>query len=394
MIAPTPFFSHRGSHIRILEEARALEKRGHDIVIVTYHVGDDIHKYIDTKIDVRRIRRWLFWYKKTEAGADWQKLILNIFLFRKTFYMYRTWKPDVIHGHLHEGILIGRLVQLLVFWRRTPLVSDFHGSLVGEMRSHGYLSLAPLPFIFKMIEQWINNMGDTAIVSSTEHLNVIKKARRDHRAYHIYDGVDTDNYDAVRSRKAELKDRYGIVQDTFVVGYTGALIANKGVGHILEAARLLCAKSKEYTFIIGGFPDLWVRAYVAHHGLEQFVHVISPLNYFLLPEINTLADVTIDPKEDGVGQASGKILQYAGAHTAVVCADRSTNRRYLEDAGIYVSTVTPEMLVKTLEDLYTKPDVVARKSEHAYQRARAYSWDKVGEKLEGVYQSIIRKAVV
>ena len=27
MIAPTPFFSHRGTHIRILEEARSLEKR-------------------------------------------------------------------------------------------------------------------------------------------------------------------------------------------------------------------------------------------------------------------------------------------------------------------------------------------------------------------------------
>ena len=31
VVAPTPFFSNRGTHIRILEEALALEKLGHEI---------------------------------------------------------------------------------------------------------------------------------------------------------------------------------------------------------------------------------------------------------------------------------------------------------------------------------------------------------------------------
>ncbi|NCO98356.1 glycosyltransferase family 4 protein, partial [bacterium] len=78
VIAPTPFFSDRGTHIRILEEALALEKLGHQVTIVTYHIGKDINTEIDTKIDVRRIRRLLFWYKKLEAGPDWQKVLLDI----------------------------------------------------------------------------------------------------------------------------------------------------------------------------------------------------------------------------------------------------------------------------------------------------------------------------
>ena len=64
IVAPTPFFSDRGTHIRILEEALALEKQGHAITIATYHIGKDIHGSIQTKIDVRRILRLLFWYKK------------------------------------------------------------------------------------------------------------------------------------------------------------------------------------------------------------------------------------------------------------------------------------------------------------------------------------------
>ncbi len=174
MIAPTPFFSHRGTHIRIFEEARALEQCGHEVMIVTYHNGDDIGRYVaDTTIDVRRIRRWLLRIK-TEAGPDWQKVILNVFLMRKVYAMICTWQPDVVHAHLHEGVLIAHLMQRIFF--RSALyysISDFHGSLVGEMRSHGYLSVPPLGTIFRALERWIDGMGDVAVVSGEENRAVI-----------------------------------------------------------------------------------------------------------------------------------------------------------------------------------------------------------------------------
>ena len=69
VVAPTPFFSDRGTHIRILEEARALEKLGHKITIATYHIGRDIDTEIQTTIDVRRIRRLIFWYHKLDGAA-------------------------------------------------------------------------------------------------------------------------------------------------------------------------------------------------------------------------------------------------------------------------------------------------------------------------------------
>ena len=42
MIAPTPYFSDRGCHVRIYEEAKALKARSHEVVIVTYHLGRDV----------------------------------------------------------------------------------------------------------------------------------------------------------------------------------------------------------------------------------------------------------------------------------------------------------------------------------------------------------------
>ena len=43
MIAPTSFFSDYGGHIRILEEAQVLQKLGHQVTIVTYYLGRDLH---------------------------------------------------------------------------------------------------------------------------------------------------------------------------------------------------------------------------------------------------------------------------------------------------------------------------------------------------------------
>ena len=40
-IAPTSFFADYGCHVRILEEARALQRRGHRVTVCTYHSGRD-----------------------------------------------------------------------------------------------------------------------------------------------------------------------------------------------------------------------------------------------------------------------------------------------------------------------------------------------------------------
>ncbi len=391
MIAPTPFFSHLGTHNRILEEARALKRLGHKIMIVTYHNGNDISNFIETDIDVRRIRRWLFWYKKTEAGPDWQKVLLNIFLIVKSFNMICTWKPDIIHSHLHEGILIGRFMQILFFWRRIPVVSDFHGSLVGEMRSHGYLGMPPFGTIFRALEKWINGMGDAAVVSGEENVAVIEDARDDGKATYLYDGVNVSEYEG-ECDKSKLRKKYGIVSDRFVVVYTGALIENKGIRHILESIPFVIKNNKNIHFVIGGFPDKWVRKYVAKRGIEKNVTIISPLNYFMLAEVNRLADVAIDPKDGTVRQASGKLLQYMAADVGIICADRTTNHKYLSDnSAQFLKAVDAHSITEAIEKFYIDRELLNTCAKNAREDVGKFDWINIGKKLEGVYKQLMQK---
>lgn len=386
VIAPTPFFSDRGTHIRILEEALALENRGHEIKIATYHIGSDLSESLDTKIDVRRIRRLLFWYKKLEAGPDWQKIILDLLLIKKTFFLARTWKPDVIHGHLHEGALIGWIVQKALFWHKAKLVADFHGSLTKEMVSHAYLRATGLQKFFQAVERWIDNLGDRAVASSWDNAEEINRIRMKNEVIPILDGTRLSMFDGL-PEGGVLRDQYHVPQEKIIVTYTGALIPNKGIGLLLEAIPIVCKKYPQAHFIIAGFPADQIKGYLKQEAFHECATVLSPLPYFSLPKVLRMSDIGVDPKEATTRQASGKTLQYMGAGLPIACFDTQNNREYLGDGGIYAAEVTPEALAGAIGTLIESADLRRETGAINRRRAEIFSWEKSAEALEKIYTS-------
>ncbi len=391
MIAPTPFFSDRGTHIRILEEALALERRGFSVTIATYHIGQDLPEPLAKKIEVRRIRRLLFWYKKLEAGPDWQKLILDLMLIRKTFFLARTTRPDILHGHLHEGVLIGWVVQKALFWRKMKLVGDFHGSLTKEMVSHAYLQSGPLRRLFEWVERVVDNLGDRAVTSSWKNTREISAMRKKNEPVTVPDGVGTDGEEVLEFPRAALRRKYGIPEDALVAVYTGALVANKGIRHFVNAIPAILAGHPKAHIIVAGFPWNEVALYFEDQPWMDRVTPITPLPYFSLREILAMSDVGIDPKEEGVGQASGKMLQYMGAGLPVVGFDTENNREYLAEGGEYAREISDAGLADAVLRLFRDPELRRRKGEANRDRAREkFSWDRTGEILADVYRAVMR----
>ncbi len=391
MIAPTPFFSDRGTHIRILEEALALERRGFTVTIATYHIGKNLPESLAKKIEVRRILRLLFWYKKLEAGPDWQKVILDLMLLRKVFFLARTTRPDILHGHLHEGVLIGWVVQKVLFWRGMRLVGDFHGSLTKEMVSHAYLQTGMLRRLFEWVERVVDNLGDMAVTSSWKNTKEIAALRTKNEPVTVPDGVGTDSEEAFEFPRAALRRKYGIPEDALVATYTGALVANKGIRHFIAAIPKILSGDPRAHVVIAGFPWNEVAEHFEGQPWIDRVTVITPLPYFSLREILAMSDVGIDPKEEGVGQASGKMLQYMGSGLPVVCFDTENNREYLAEGGEYAREISDTGLADATLRLFRDPELRKRKGEANKKRAQEkFSWDRTGEILEEVYRAARR----
>lgn len=386
VIAPTPFFVSRGTPIRILEEALALERRGHDITIATYHIGSEIPEKVGTRIDVRRIRRWLFWYKKTEAGANWQKILLDIMLIRKVLSLAIKKRPDVLYAHIHEGALFGWLVQKLLFWRRMILVCDFHGGLTSEMASHGYLRNSIVFYLFRWMETWINRRGDIVVTSSWENTDVINRSRTDDcKAETLLDGANAPKKDFSHNEEEKklLRKKWGIPTDKYVFVYTGALISNKGLDPMLEAIRIFLEKGYDAYFVLAGFPIEHVAYYIRKNQLEKSVSIISPLDWFDLPELLSLCDASIEPKSSSTHQASGKILQYMAAGLPVICFDRENNRKFLGEGGVYCKEGAiglSDGIFSCWQDVEKSRERGRKNREHAH----LFSWDRSAEKVENL----------
>lgn len=388
MIAPTPFFADRGTHIRILEEALALRRRGHEVTIATYHIGNDLAPQEAQGIDVRRIRRLLFWYHKLEAGPDWQKIVLDLMLIRKTFYLARTWHPDIIHGHLHEGALIGWIVKKCLFWRNMRLVADFHGSLTKEMVSHDYLGGGILKALFERIERMIDDLGDAAVASSWSNAKEISRIRTKNEVETALDGARIYRPFSVEEKRGA-REKHGIPEDATVAVYTGAFIANKGIKALVSAIPSALARDGRLFFVLAGFPRNELEPLLDAYDVRHRVKIISPLPYFELGEILRMSDIAVDPKRGDTGQASGKMLQYMGAGLPVACFDTENNRKYLGDGGTFAAEDTA--LADAIVSLASDQDRWGELGDNNRRRAEGFSWDKTGETLEKIYETVVDK---
>ena len=351
------------------------------MTLATYHIGHDIPKDIQTNIDVRRIRRWLFWYKKLEAGPDWQKILLDLLLIKKVFFLARTQKPDVLHAHLHEGVAIGWIVQKLLFWQKMTLVSDFHGSLTKEMVSHDYLGAGFLKKIFQRIEEWIDGMGDVAVTSSWENTQEMSVIRKDAPTETLLDGVDVERYASLPD-KSEARENFQLPHDAIIITYTGALIPNKGIQYFLESIPLVLQECSQVHFVIAGFPFNLIQPFFASHDISSSVTFISPLSYFDLPLLLRASDIGVDPKDVSVKQASGKLLQYMGAGLPVACFATTNNKEYLSDGHVVAEEVSSAGLATAIVALVRDDEMRRRLGLANSVKAQQFSWDIPAEKLE------------
>jgi glycosyltransferase involved in cell wall biosynthesis len=383
MIAPTPFYSGRGTHMRILHEANALARRGHRITITTYHIGD-CPENLHPGINIRRIQRLLFWYTQKAPGPNWQKILLDILLFIKTLRFAQREKPDILHGHLHEGVLIGWMVKKLLFVKKIVLTGDFHGPLVGEMRSHGYLRFSLLLKIFNQIEKFIHQCPDITLASSPGLKFKIDADRITDDAYVLSD-APTLTYLSRQDKQELSTDAHNPVDnDLPCVVYTGGFTPDKGIETLWQVIRRAVKSRLECRWLIAGSPmdQLFVP-----DDIRNIVQIISPLDHETLETLLQRADVACDPKQGDMLQSSGKLLNYMYAGLPLVCFDGPAQRFYLGDElasrFIAADSVHFYKILKTI--LHMPKDEKKQLKIKILQRSQHFSWLKSAQDLERKY---------
>jgi glycosyltransferase involved in cell wall biosynthesis len=320
MIAPTPFFSDRGCHIRILNSYLRLKREKNKITLITYPLGRDI-KGINTKRIIG-----LPGYKKTSPGFSFYKPLLDFFLLIKCFSEMKSKKYDLVYAHLHEGALIG--IILKKFFKK-GVVFDAQGSLVGELTAQG--TVKESGFLRKIIfefEKYITGNADK-IITSTDGLKdfIVKEIGPKAPIRVIKDLPDKSLFNKnIKSAKLKLP------KNKKIVVYLGGLQKYKGIDYLIKAIPLA---DKGFHFLIMGYPVEYAKNLAKKLGVENRITFTGKIFYEKAPSYLKLGDIAISPKTLESGEANAKLYNYLAMGLRVVCFDIPENRQILKNDGVY-----------------------------------------------------------
>lgn len=380
-VAPTPFFSNRGCHIRIKNIVDALSTQGIQSVICTYHLGDT-----PSKLDVRRTYP-IKGYTKRDAGFSPYKFPADLLLLFLCLKVAWKEKPTVIYGHLHEGALIGWVVKILLFWRGIDLVMDMQGSLSGELKAYGTVGESSRAFkIIRLMEGIICKLPRKITCSSIESESCLTSQ------FGINEEISSCLPDVVGETFFKVcdgishRENLGIPHDQKVVLYSGALLNGKGVDVLYSAMVLLCKMRDDCHFLLIGYPELDAKNFVEANGLQARCTLTGEVKYSNLAQYLAVGDVAIDPKAQNSGEASGKILHYMAAGLPVVCFDLPNNRSLLAENGSYAVDLTAGALALRINESLNDLDKEKEKGQLLRKVAeRNYSVNASGKQLLEIF---------
>lgn len=392
MVAPTSFFLDYGCHVRILEEARVLQKMGHRVTILTYYLGRDL-----PELEIVRTRPTP-WRADYEVGSSLHKLAFDIFLGWTGLKTILRRRFDLVHGHLHEGALIGYFLSRI---RRIPLVADFQGSLTGEMVDHHFLNPAgPWYRWVRLLELRIAQLPDAIVTSTQQTAHLLERDFNcsSKRVYPLPDSVNLDFFrpgllgpEEIASRRVAL----GIPPDTPVVVYLGLLADYQGTPLLLQAARVLKQCGRKVHFLIMGFPGVATYQRIATElGVADRVTFTGKVPYEEAPFYLSLGDIAIAPKLSAT-EGAGKILNYMAMGLPVVAFDTPINREYLGMLGVYARRLgDPVALADAILSLLNAPQWRAALGLKLRERAaQHFSWERAGRHLLNIYRTVLKREI-
>lgn len=381
MIAPTPYFSDRGCHVRIYEETLALTKLGHEVRIVTYHLGRDM-----PGVSVARTPP-VPWYNKLEAGPSWHKPYLDILLLCKSIAEARSFRPHLIHAHLHEGALVGSILKRIL---RLPLLFDYQGSLSGESLNHGFFREGSFMMkMFKVLERFIDRRADFIITSSDKGRQELVQdfGIAPDKIANLIDGVDTAVFRPYP--KSDARRELGIPDDVKLVVYLGLFNRYQGVDLLLETISLVKAKSDDIRFLLMGFPEKEYQDKAAAMKIDDLISFTGRVNYDLAPLFLSAGDLAVSPKLAQT-EANGKLFNYMACGLPTVAFDNQINREILGDDGIYVehgnASLLADAIISTIRNGALMNNLSARLRERA---AGLHSWDARSRQLAAIYRTML-----
>jgi glycosyltransferase involved in cell wall biosynthesis len=327
------------------------------------------------------------WYKKLEAGPSWHKVYIDLLLLFKTWAVARRFRPDVLHGHLHEGAAIGWVVGRLL---GIPVVADFQGSLSGEIKAHEFIP--DRGWLYRFVahyEGWIDRLPQVAVASCGDVAEELRERFGVQDVILALDGVDVE----VFHPDLEVGDLRSLVPPgRRAVVYLGLLNAYQGVDHLLESIPLVLDRVPQAYFLVMGYMnEEHYRQKARQLGVAEHASFPGRIDYDQAARYLALGTVAVGPKLSET-ESNGKLYNYMACALPTVAFDTPPSREILGDLGIYAPRGDVTALATAIVDLLKDPEGARQLGARLRQRViEHFSWQNTARQLLRAYALAVSK---
>ncbi|MEC4681340.1 MAG: glycosyltransferase family 4 protein [Nitrospirota bacterium] len=359
MVAPQPFFEARGTPISVLGRLRALSTLGHQIDLVTYHIGQDV---AIPGVAIFRTLRIPF-MKQVPIGPSLRKVFLDCFVLLKTMRMLITKKYDLIHTH-EEACFFG---YVLAKWFGIPHVYDMHSSLPQQLRNFEYAKYSLLIRVFQWLEQ--------KVINSSQAVITICPALRDHVQrinagvpQILIENVPTEgNPDDVTAEESRNFTATYSLEGKIIVLYAGTFEPYQGLNLLISSAERVIRKIPNVVFVLmGGNPKQFevYQNQVADIGLLSNFRFTGMRPTHEIPKAIRSCNVLVSPRISGTNTPL-KIYGYLQSGKPIVATNLYTHTQVLNSEVAMLVDPNPQTFAEGICAVLESTGLASSLGEHA-----------------------------
>lgn len=380
MLAPEPFFQPRGTPISVYFRLQALADLGHEVDLVTYHLGED-RRFRNLKI--HRIPS-LFFIKKIEIGPSFAKIPLDFLLLCKSMRLVMTKSYDMIFSH-EEASWFGTVLAKI---KKIPHLYDMHSSLPQQLENFRFSRSKILKRIFATLERYVLRNAQSIIVICLDLLQKLETERVAHKATLIENFLDFDHPGYTANQIKEERSKYASPEEKIVL-YTGNFEPYQGIPLFLEAIAL--GGEKPVVFLLVGGNPLHVeemKKKASELKISDRVFFTGQVTPSEVPLYIAMADVLVSPRTAGTNTPL-KIYSFLKSGKPVVATDLWTHSQVLSEKISILADPDPKSFAQGI--LFALQDQRASERALAAKRMaeREYTFDNYKKKIAAALEKAL-----
>lgn len=364
MISPQPFFEPRGTPISVYQRLEALSALGHELDLITYHVGKDVDL---PNLKIYRVHGHKV-IQHVRIGPSRAKILLDMQIFFKAIRMLLGKRYDVIHSHEEAAFFC----MFLAWIFRTHHLYDMHSVLSNQLTNFSFGNNPIFVKIFEILERMVFKTCHAVITVGPDLEQYVKTVGKNIRVVMI-ENISLHAYQAPIQHESleELKKKHRLAGRLPIV-YTGTYERYQGLDMALDCVERVKERYPNVSFIFVGAKvqqaSEWTEK-AARRGLSEhtlFLDVVSPEDSMVYL---ACASVLISPRLDGTSTPL-KIYSYLHAEKPIVATNITSHTQVLTYDTALLVDPNSQAFADGILRILDEPELAKQLGKNAHQLAQ------------------------